>query len=118
LAQIYIRHEELHVKARSCVVILVEGKHLHETDKILQIFLNTVKWLNIASEKPFLHVLRYGEPQIGLTTKQTGIELNKKIRGIYTGYSDAEDICIMGSVVKGAIPLIINCTRNFSITAS
>jgi hypothetical protein len=82
------------------------------------IFIETINWLDIASEKPFLHVLRYGEPQIGLITKQAGIELNKKIRGIYKEYSDAEDICIMGYVAKRATPFIVNCTKKFSFTAS
>ena len=119
LAQIYIRHEKINPKARSCIIIFIEGKYLHETDEIIQIFQNTVNWLNIANEKPFLHVLRYGEPQISLTTKNIGIDLNKKIRKIFAGYSDAEDICIMVSVRRGTKPLIINSQYSkFSITAS
>jgi hypothetical protein len=92
---------------------------LREIDRIVQIFQNTVNWLNIADEKPFLHVLRYGEPQIGLTTKHVGIELNEKIRRIFASYSDSEDICIMVPVRRGTKPLIINSTNSkFSITAS
>ena len=119
LAQIYIRHERFNPKARSCIVIFIEGKFLRETDEIVQIYQNTINWLNIADEKPFLHVLGYGEPQIFLTTKNVGIELNRKIKGIFTNYSETEDICIMVSVKRGAKPLIVNSPYSkFSITAS
>jgi hypothetical protein len=118
LAQIYLRHEKFDKIARSCVVVFVEGRYLRQTDELLEIFRNTVEWLNIADERPFFHVLRYGQPQDNLTTKNVGKTLNRKLRELFEGYSKDEDNCIMVSVEKGAEPLILNHARKFSLRAS
>lgn len=117
LAQIYMRHEQINLKARSCVLIFIDGKYLQDTEKIIKIYENTVNWLNIADEKPFLYVLRFGD-SIGLTTKFIGIDINKKLKNIYRDYTDTEDICIMVSVARRAKPLVVNCTSKFSFNAS
>jgi hypothetical protein len=118
LAQIYLRHEKFDKKARSCVIVFVEGEHLSQTGKLLEIFRNTVEWLKIADERPYFYVLRYGHPQDNLTTKNAGDTLNNKMRELFEGYSKDEEICHMVPVERGAKPLIINHTRKFSIRAS
>ena len=118
LAQIYIRHETINPVARSCVLVFIEGKYLSNTNVLIEIFQNTVNWLNIAKEKPYFYVFRYGVPQFDVTTNTASKNLNKKMKEILGGYSRGEDICFMLPVERDAKPLTINCTRIFSFRAS
>ena len=118
LAHVYVRHEKWNAKARSCVLVFVEGKYLSNTNELFKIFQNTVNWLNIAQEMPYFYVFRYGQPQVFLTTIDAGKKLNQKMRETFNGYPKGEDICIMHSVEYGAEPLIINCAQKFFFRAS
>lgn len=62
LAQIYFRHETIDPRAGSGIILFIEGIYLRDTDKLFDIYTNTLNWLNIAGEKPFLFVVCYGDP--------------------------------------------------------
>jgi hypothetical protein len=44
LAQIYIRHETINPKSRSCVIAFVEGLNLSRTDELMELLKNTAAW--------------------------------------------------------------------------
>jgi hypothetical protein len=118
LAHIYVRHNQVNKETRSFVIAFIEGKNLHKIDEILTMLENTVDWLDIAKERPFFYVIRYGQPVISITTNQTRIELAKRIKGIYKGYPDNEDTCIVLSSLPDSRSLIIEHIRKFSIKIS
>jgi len=108
LAHIYIRHEQINNIARSCVIIFIEAIYLFKREGLLNLFQNTVNWLNIAHERPYFFVLRFGKHN--LNTNFTNRVLNVRLREIYSGYSKDEDICTIISVEKNAELLRIDHT--------
>ena len=118
LAQIYIRHENYNNIARSCIIAFIEGKYIRETDKLLEIYQNTISWLDIAQEKPYFYVLSYGEPLFGLTTNDAKKNINIKIKEKFNEYQKGDEICNIVPVERKAEPLTINCGNKFSIRAS
>jgi len=113
--QIYFRHEKIDKKARSCVVAFIESDILKKTDVLLERFRNTVEWLQIAEEKPFYHVVLYGDPQFKKDYITVEKELDEKMRNLYSQYSKDEEICFIRSANKKAEVLRIYYTTIFSV---
>jgi len=113
--QIYFRHEKTDKKARSCIVAFIEGDTLHRTDVLLEMFKNTVEWLQIAEEKPFYHVVFYGDPLFGNEHIKAEKELDEKMRETYSQYSKDEDICFMIFANKKSEVLRLYYTTIFSV---
>jgi len=113
--QIYFRHEKIDKKARSCVVAFIEGDTLHKTETLLERFKNTVEWLQIAEEKPFYHVVFYGDPQCGNDHTKAEKELEEKMRELYSQYSKDEEICFLIYANKKAEFLRLYHTTIFSV---
>jgi len=114
-SQIYFRHEKIDKKARSCVIAFIQGDSLHKTDVLLEIFKNTVEWLQIAEEKPFFHVVFYGDPLNGDDHTKAEKDLDEKMRELYSQYSKDEEICFMVYANKKAEVLRLNYTTIFSV---
>ena len=113
--QIYFRHEKIDKKARSCVIAFIEGDALHKTDILLEKFKNTVEWLQITEEKPFYHVVFYGDPQFGNDNTKAEKKLEEKMREQYSQYSEDEEICFLVYASKKAEFLRVNHTTIFSV---
>jgi len=113
--QIYFRHEKIDKKARSCVVAFIEGDTLHRTDVLLERFKNTVEWLQIAEEKPFYHVVFYGDPQCGNDHTKAEKKLEENMRKLYSQYSQDEEICFLIYANKKAESLRLYHTTIFSV---
>jgi hypothetical protein len=118
LAQIYIRHEKIAAKARSCLIIFVEGRYLGRTDELLETLLCTVSLLNIEQEKPYFYIFYYGQPVIQLTAANTCKLINNKIKEKIKIYSFDEDICIALPIRRTSESLIINHSKKFSCSAA
>jgi hypothetical protein len=118
LAQIYIRHEKINVKSRSCLIVFVEGQYLHKIDDLLERMRNSVTWLNIADERPYFYIFHYGQPVFQLTANDSRKRISKKIKELFNGYSQDEDVCIMAPVQRNARSLIVNHFKKFSLKAS
>jgi hypothetical protein len=115
--QIYFRHENIDKKARSCIVAFVEGYRLHRTDELITKFQNTVKWLKIAKENPFFHVIYYGDPLFDNDTSTANKELDEKMRKINSQYSKDEVICFITYATQKSQFLRLNHTTIFSVKA-
>jgi len=113
--QIYFRHEKMDKKARSCVVVFIEGIFLHRTDVLIEQFKNTVEWLQIAEEKPFYHVVYYGDPLFPDDYTSAEKELDEKMREKYSQYSKDEEICFIIYANKEAEILRLHYTTIFSV---
>jgi hypothetical protein len=113
--QIYFRHEKIDKKARSCIIAFIEGNNLHKTDVLLERFKNTVEWLHIVEEKPFYHVVFYGDPLFDNDYTKAEKELGEKMRKLYSQYSKDDEICIIISANKKAEVLRLNYTTIFSV---
>jgi hypothetical protein len=112
LAHIYIRHEQIDSIARSCVVVFTEATYLFSSDGLLNIFQNTVNWLNIAHERPYFYVIpRYGKPLASVHTDYAKVILNRELKRIYNGYSKDEVICTIIPADKQAEILRIDYTN-------
>jgi hypothetical protein len=114
LAQVYVRHEQIDKKARSCVLVFVQRYCLSSTDALFHILKNTVDWLQIAREKPCFYIFHYGQPESSLITNDAVKKLNKKIKETFTGYPREEDVCMGVSVIRNSESLQINHTGKFS----
>jgi len=115
LAHVYLRHEQINNTTRSCVIVFIETMYLFDRDGLLNLYKNTVNWLNIANEKPYLYILRYGIPRSSLNTNTTCKVLNIEIKKIYRDYSNDEDICKIIPVEKHSKSLRIDYVKNFNI---
>jgi len=113
--QIYFRHEKIDKKARSCVVTFIQGDSLYRADILIERFKNTVEWLQIAEEKPFYHVIYYGDPQFDNDYTKALNELDKKMREVYADYSENEDICFILFADNKADNLRLHYTTIFSV---
>jgi hypothetical protein len=118
LAQIYIRHDRINAQSRSCVIVFVEGQYLSKTDELLERLQNSVSWLDIANERPYFYIFHYDQPAFQLTANNSCKRINAKMKKLFTGYSQDEDICIAVSVQRGSKSLIVNHTTKFSLRAS
>lgn len=118
LAQIYFRHERIDLKARSGVVVFIEGNRLNQTDMLLEIFENTIKWLGVAKEKPYFFVMHFGDPIAGIPILKTKKLLDEKLRNMCLGYSENEEICFFNSVNRLSNILILTHTKRFTVRAS
>ena len=118
LAHIYVRHNQINNETRSFLIAFIEGEVLSKTDEILEMLKNTVDWLNIAKERPFFYIIRYGKPDISLATNQIRMTLTKKIKEIYSKYPDNEDPCIVLQTLHDSKSLIIEHIRKFIIKVS
>lgn len=119
LAQVYVRHEQLNKKARSCVLIFIERHTLNKTEELSKLLKDTVGWLQIAQEKPYFYIFHYGQPEFSVNTNNAIKSLNKKIKETIDGYSQDEDSCIGVSVIRGSESLtIITNSGKFSFTAA
>ena len=113
--QIYFRHEKIDKKARSCIVAFIQGDSLHKTDVLMEWFKNTVEWLQIAEEKPFYHVVFYGDPLFDNDYTAAEKDLDEKMRKIYSQYSKDEEICFIIYANKEAEVLRLHYTTTFSV---
>jgi len=112
IAHLYLRHEIIDNIARSCVVYFTDTTYLFTPDGLLELFKNTVKWLNIGHEKPYFYViLRYKEPKTAVNTEYNRKIVNRELRKIYKGYSLDEDICTVIPANKQADLLRIEHTN-------
>jgi hypothetical protein len=118
LAQIYIRHDSINQKSRSCVIAFVEGQCLHKTGELLELLQNTITWLGIKHERPYFYIFYYGHPMNLLTANNSRHAINKKIKEIFDIYSPDEDVCITVPVRSDSECLIINHTKKFSFSAA
>jgi hypothetical protein len=118
MAQIYVRHEKMDTKARSCVLVFIEGHYLSNIDNLFLIVKNTVDWLQIAHEKPYFYIFHYGSPVFGTAATHAIKKLNKKIKELFTEYSQTEDICMGSPVGRRSESLQINHTVKFSFTTA
>jgi hypothetical protein len=118
LAQMYIRHDNLNTKSRSCVVLFVEGRYLSKTDELLKMMKNTVEWLGIARERPYFYIFHYGNPQFGVTATNSCRRINEGIKKHFTDYSQEEDVCRTAPVPRGSKSLVVNYSKNFLLRAS
>jgi hypothetical protein len=118
LAQIYLRHDKINLRARSCVVVFIEGRQLSNTNDLLERLQNSVKWLDIADEKPYFYVFHYGDPVCQNTTNDSCKRIAARMREVFPGYSQDEDICIPVSVRRDSESLIVKHTTKFSLRAS
>lgn len=118
LAHLYIRHEQIDKKARSCVLAFIEGKYLNNTDVLLQLFKNTVHWLQIVREKPYYYILHYGQPVFGVNSSHAINNLDKEIKKVFKEYAKDEDVCLGIPVSRRAESLQINHTNKFSFSAA
>jgi hypothetical protein len=118
LAQIYIRLEREKSKSRSCLILFVEGQYLAKTDELIERMKNSVSWLDIEDEKPYFYIFHYGQPVFNITASNSCRRINARIKELFTGYSQDEDICIAESVRRGSKSLIVNHTKLFSLKAS
>jgi len=118
LAQVYFRHEQITAKARSCVIVFIEGQYLKRTDDLFELLLSTVNWLGIAPERPYFYIFGYGPPECGLTHNDTRTALDEKIKGCIAGYSESENVCFVNSVSRIAERLILRDTSPFSVRVS
>jgi len=115
LAHVYIRHEQINNTARSCIIVFIETMYLFDRDGLLDLFKNTVDWLDIANEKPYFYVLRYGEPKNVLNTNYACKVLNIELRRNYSGYSNDEDVCTIVPIEKHSQTLRIDYVKSFDI---
>lgn len=111
LAHVYVRHEQTNEDVRSCVIVFIEGMRLCRTNELMDMLKNTVDWLEIAKEKPFFYIVRYGQAAINNTIDETRTTLTKKIKEIYKGYPDDDDTCIVLSVLHDSQSLMIDQTK-------
>jgi hypothetical protein len=111
LAHIYVRHEQIDNIARSCVIVFTKTMYLFDKNELLNLLQNTVNWLDIAQERPYFFIIRYGEPQTTVSTANTNRVLNIELRRIFSGYSKDEDICVIIPVEKQAKLLRIDHTN-------
>ena len=118
LAQLYVRDECTDINARSYILVFIAGHYLSNIDALLHLLKNTVDWLHIAQEKPYLYVFYYGHPETGVAASYAIKKLNKKIKETFPAYAKDEDACIGVSVVRKSESLHINqTTGNFSFSA-
>jgi hypothetical protein len=117
LAQIYVRHEYINKRARSCVLVFIEGQYVSNTIALSQLLENTVNWLQIAQEKPYFYIFRYGQPVFGVDMNYAIKKLNSKIKEVFKVYAKDEDICIGVSVDRKEEFLQINQTSKFTFGA-
>ena len=117
LAQIYFRHEKINLKARSGIIIFIEGNKLHHIDMLISRFINTIEWLNISNENPYLFLIIHGDPIAEVAFVKNQRFLEERIKKKYSGYSEDEDICFLTRTVKNAEVLLLNYTTKFSIRA-
>jgi len=111
LAHVYLRHEQIDNKARSCIIVFIEATYLFAPAGLLEVFKNTVNWLNIAHERPYFYVIPYyGKQQAAVHTAFNSKILNMELRKIFKGYSNDEDICIVIPADKRAEILNIDHT--------
>lgn len=115
LAHIYVRREQTNNTTRSCVIVFIETMYLFDKNGLLNLFNNTVSWLNIAHERPYFYVVRYGEPKNSLNTNYNSKVINIALKKTYSGYSNDEDICMIIPVEKHSQSLRIDYTKNFYI---
>jgi hypothetical protein len=112
LAHIYVRHEDINNTVRSCVIVFIEAMYLYDKDGLLNLYKNTVRFLEIANEKPYLYVLRDGASLINNTTFKA---LNIEIRNYYGDHSNDEDICKIIPVEIHSELLRIDYTDTFYV---
>jgi hypothetical protein len=115
LAHVYLRHEQINNAERSCIIVFIETMYLFDRNGLLSLFNNTVNWLNIANEKPYFYIVRYGEPKNSVNTNFTSKVINIELKRTYSGYSNDEDICIIIPVEKHSQSLRIDYIKNFYI---
>lgn len=113
LAQIYFRHTIINNKAGSCIVIFIDGYNLLQTDMIFSIYQNTVNWLNIANEKPFLVVVYHGDPKFYNDISEARRMLDQKLKPM----SNYKNPCDITYASEEAESLIITHTKLFSVIA-
>jgi hypothetical protein len=118
LAQIYIRHDKVNAQSRSCVIVFVEAQYLSKTEELLERLQNSISWLDIENERPYFYIFHYGPPACQLTANNSCKRINAKMKELFTGYSQDEDICIAVSVQRGSKSLIVNHRTKFSLIAS
>jgi hypothetical protein len=116
LAQMYIK--KMDGKSRSCLIVFIEGQYLSKIDELLERMQNSVAWLNIAGERPYFYIFHYGQPVFQLAANDSCKRISKRIKELFAGYSQDEDVCIMVSVRRDSKSLIINHFKNFSLKAS
>jgi hypothetical protein len=118
LAQIYLRHDKMNPKARSCLIIFVKGCYTDKTDDILERFRNSVTLLGIAQEKPYFYIFCYDRSMCDNTVFYSCKKIGKELKEAFSGYSEEEDICIPASVSHGSEVLFIRINRTkFSLNA-
>lgn len=115
LAQIYFRHEQFDIKARSCVVAFIESYNLHKIDLLLDLFYNTVEWLNIAKECPYFYIVHFDLPLFGNELIRINKKLDENLKQKYTGYLKDEKISFITNANKYSEFLKIICTTKFSM---
>jgi hypothetical protein len=119
MAQIYIRHDKINRKARSCLIIFIEGYNLNKTDELLERLQNSVTWLGIAQERPYFYIFCYGYPMNQVAIGDLCKKIDKRLKDIFPDYSKEEDVCIATQVLRNSEVLFINTNRaKFSLSAS
>jgi hypothetical protein len=119
LAQIYIRHATINQKARSCLIIFIEGYNLNKTDELLERLQNSVRWLDIAQEKPCFYIFCYGQPLAQVAIGDLRKKIDRRLKEVFSNYSKEEEICIATQVSRCSEVLFINTKKaKFSLSAS
>jgi hypothetical protein len=116
LAHIYIRNEQTDDAVQSCLISFIEATDLFTTNGLLELFKNTLKWLNITDEKPcFYAIMRYGKPQASVHTNYAHKILNREMKKMYNDHPKGEDICIIVPAEKHSEFLRIDYANKFYI---
>jgi hypothetical protein len=119
LAQIYIRHDKINPKARSCLIVFIKGSYLSKTDEVMERLQNSVKWLNIAEEKPYFYIFCYGPPECLLAVTDSCKKIDSKLKEVFPSYSKEESICIPAQVPRHSEALFIKGNgAKFSLSTS
>jgi hypothetical protein len=114
LAQVYIKKEKSTGKSRSCLIVFIEGQYLNKKiNELLERLKNSVAWLDIEKEKPYFYIFYFGQPVFLLTANDSCRRINRRIKELFLGYSQDEDVCIMAPVQRNSSSLIINHFKIF-----
>ena len=118
LAHVYVRRHQANDETRSFVIAFIEGRNLSKINEISAILENTVDWLDIAKERPFFYVIRYGQSASSLVTNQACADISERIKEIYKGYPDDENPCIVLQTLHDSKSLIIDHIKKTKIKVS
>jgi hypothetical protein len=118
LAQMYIRHDKIKPKARSCLIVFIKGCYLSETDELLEMLQNSVTWLDVAQEKPYFYIFCYGLPMFQNAFGDLCKKIDRRLKEVFPGYSQEENVCIPAQVSRDSEVLFINSSgTRFSLRA-